>query len=327
VVACFIIIKRKKGRCIFVLKKIAALILGIILIISPWTIYINHVKNNTIAQRTSWCQKVLAGMERPEISGIEDYTESCPQISKKGDARCERSVKIMTYIVKSLAVYHSRTTSFILITSAFGDALLNFNNEYCSDGGMHFEWMFIKTSFYRSYCSENQSVVTKLYLFFTHYPSFLFRIPMARFTRSFTEYYHKYYWLAAALWGLCAMQIPLFSISSRGIKFILTLVLLVLCVLVYLFSIDLNKYAAIALYTPLFCLGLFFFQIPYRNVLSVTFPVIWLSLFLFMFVIFPNPVYMLVSMPISCLCTIYFSILLTKGFSDLAFGTLVPSNP
>jgi len=316
--AVFIFIKYRSMSFRFMAKRILEVLIGIALAVSPWSIYINYVKHATVSQRESWCSRVLASTERPEISNADEYSESYSDTTNI--ARYEMSIKTMRYIVKTLWMYHARNTPFIFITNASGDVLLDLNNEYCNDGGMHFEWLFIKSSFYRSYCSESQPTATKLFLFYTHHPSFLFRIIRGRFTHTFTENYQKYYWLAAALWGLCVIQIQLFSIRDTRKKIASALLLLSLCALAYLFSCIFSKYAALLLYTPLFCFGLFFYKVNYKDIISATFPLIYLGLFLFMFIIFPNPNYMLVAMPISCLCMIYFSLLLAGGFSILAFG-------
>jgi len=292
-------------------KKILMMFAGILLAVLPWTVYINCVQRNTMAEREAWCAKVAAGTGKLELT-----KENVNLLSESKDILN----KSETILVRTMWMYHSRTTGFIFITNSFGDGFLNLNNEFCNSAGIHYEWMFVRSSFYRSHCSDSQPAIIKILSFYYHNPSFIYSIPIMRFLYPFIEDYHRYYWLSAALWGLCVLQLQLYAVRNKWVRFVSFLSLLFITALVYVFSFFFSPYAVLLLFLPLFCSGFFFLRSDRGRISPPIYPIMWLCLFISIIFLVPKPIYMLIAMPVSCLCIAYFSLSLLSGFKKLLFG-------
>jgi len=59
----------------------------------------------------------------------------------------------------------------------------------------------------------------------------------------------------------------------------------------------------------------------YKSIIPSTFSIMWLSLFIIIFLILSFGKYMMIAMPVSCLCLGYYSLVLIDGFRALAFGS------
>jgi len=323
IIAAYTAFKYRKRFFHFGAKRLLALFMGILLVVLPWAIYANHIQRETRTQRETWCNKVLAHQENLQIADINDLVLHPSDTFSSRDPKYDLTIRYFKNIVGRLWPYHSRTTPFIFITNSFGDEFLNLNNEYCNDINFHYEWRYIQSSFYRSHCTDGQSAIVKMMLFYWHNPSFLFRIPVSRLLYPLSADYHRYYWLSASLWALCVLQLHLYTVRSRKMKLILTSLLLITVLLVFIFSFYFSRYAVLLLFTPLLIVGFLLFKRKYQNPILTLFPLLWLGLFIAIFFMVPNTRYMLIAMPVSCLCIIYFSLLLINGFKGLALGSSI----
>lgn len=302
-------------------RKTIPVIAGILIAILPWTIYINHVRVTTQQERLLWCERAEKDMVRPEISD-QDLTPCT-----KGDFDCDNmqdsalSAKVVKYMISYMWTYHSEAKSFIFITNVFGEPFLWGNNEYVvNNGQLHPECMFIKSSFYRSKCDPNLSPLLKIFSFYYHNPGYIFLIPTVRVIAFFKNYdCHRYYWLAVALWSICLidLEIDRKGIKNPKVRMAWSIILLILVLCVYFFSLFFATYASILLFVPLSLVGIILYiKGNGYNKTSSIFPLIYISLLISVFFLMPNPEYFLGVVSISCLSIAYFTILLVIKFKQ-----------
>jgi hypothetical protein len=247
-----------------------------------------------------------------EIETDENKAAKCimvQEISQYKDSTL--AAQILTYIIKGTWAWHSRTSKFIFITDAAGDIFLNLHNEYCGDGSLHFEWMFDKNSFYRTYYKEDQPVALRVAAFYAKYPFFFLKVLWARITAlQNLNRYGWLYWIGILLWSLRLLQLRFFSVVNK-IKFVSGG--FVLSIWLYNCFFYFPTFIGILPLT-IFVASVLFYKIEYRHQLSLAYPVIWTSLFLLMITMIPNTLYELFLLPATCAYTVYLSGALINGF-------------
>ncbi|CAK9249860.1 unnamed protein product [Sphagnum jensenii] len=107
-----------KPKLMFYLKQISPGLIGIALVMLPWTLYINHAKSISVKERTDWSIKTLASMEAP-------LTYSSPQEVGASVANIEHA---MRNFVKFIYVCHTQQEG----------------GKACGDHGLVNDWAALK---------------------------------------------------------------------------------------------------------------------------------------------------------------------------------------
>jgi hypothetical protein len=322
----YIFLKYRKVSMVSVFKKYGALLAAIFLTVLPYTVYINNVKGASIKEREVWSAKVTASMQRPELDYIDKT--SAPEMDKVSRAaKCisvseikenEDSVlaaKVFTYIVKWTSVWYARSTKLIFVTNAAGDMFLNMHNEYCSDGALHFEWMFDKNSFYRKYCTDAQPLEQKIALFYYRHPLFIFRVFASRVIHSLIPTaFGFFYWLAVVLWAMGVIKRRLLEAEKIKAWYVVALLVLVLLLVVFRWQLWAG---GVVLCLGILAAALLLYKFSYQKELPLTFALLWGSLFLFLVIVLPNPSYEYFLLPASCLYIVYYLPAFLKGVKIL----------
>ena len=304
--ASYLLLKHSKSNFRPILVRIAVLFVGVFLVILPYTIYINHQHETTIDQREAWIKRVSATMSNIEYN---DYSEMPPCNINDFD----QCIPVFKDYIKTMFITHCSTRSFIIITNSGGPQLFYQNNELSIDGKpLHFEWAYVKNSFYRKYFA-NEPVMVKLFHFYSKYPSYIFRIPMARLSYTAGKA-PLLYWLSAALFGLCIIQRRQTNLKNKKMKGFINLLIFMLTAASLICSFIIFQYATILLFVPLFLIGILLYRPVDEQKIPVVFPTLWMSLFLFVFVLYGHERFTRVANPLVCLSIGYYAILMITTF-------------
>lgn len=281
-------------------KRILFLFAGIIIVILPYTIFINIKQISTKNQREAWIERVAQSRKMDMVNDWKDY----PPCKDFDSDTCDNFKLDFT---KSILITHSSNASFMCITNSGGEQLLHQNNEKSLDGApLHFEWMFVKNSKYNQ-DTFNRNTFVKILSFYRYYPSYIFKIPIARIIYS-AKTYPLIFWLAGALWGLSVIQRRATDIKNYRCKTWILLTVIFLFGLSYYLCFVPFKYASVLYFLPLFLVGVVLFKKSDEPDLSIAYPILWLSIFLLLILIFGDERFTWVAMPVSCLCGTYFSL-------------------
>ena len=290
-----------------ILKSVAFMFAGIVLVILPYTTYINHIQKTTESSRTLWSLNVSRDMYPVEFNNWKEF-QNCSGTNQK-------CLDAITYFAKTIYIYQCRTTKFLFITNSIGEASLHFNNEASiEDGDMRIEWMFIKNSFYRK-IDTGQSYILKLTSFYCHFPSYLIKVPIARLLFS-SSVSPLFYWLGATLWALYHIRLRLVKMKKKIFNKILNLLIfLVAFVSVYYCFFPFNC-VVLYFFLPIICIGFASFKYGSEPFLSLAYPLLWICPLLFVLGLYGGERFLRMADPTSCLITAYYGTYLFYSFAN-----------
>jgi 4-amino-4-deoxy-L-arabinose transferase-like glycosyltransferase len=219
----FSFFRNKKVNDIYAL---ALFVGGFLLLLMPWTWFINSAVQNGIDERLKFTEILRENATTMVENRSEIYADDG---SIRGD--------IILSIILTIQYLNSAQNDFFLITNQVnGNHILDVNNEYCIDGGFHPEWRVIQSSFYNTKSYEGK--YKNLFYFYTENPLLGMEILLGRIGFSAKSLLGVIYWFAVLL-----IPLTFFSLSNKReviplIVFMLNIFLTIILVMGYIQSIQ-----------------------------------------------------------------------------------------
>jgi|GEM_PF-6738710 len=295
----------KRPRLTKYLNKISFIFIGLAIVILPWTIYINYQKSITIEERRAWSAKTYASLVPPVLFNSK----------KEIDASQQNTIHALKNFIKIIYIYHTEdNNSPMLITNQFreGVSLLFLNNEYCVDNsadmaGFGWLWKIIKTSYYNTHHLSSSNVM-KVFYFYWENPSYIYKIAAVRI--KYSVEYPLIFWLAPALWALALISIKAQSIKNKFLQRSSLIALLIIgagyIALGFGWPLKSEPLWRVAVYLPAYITGILIWKKEYNRNLSGAYPIFWLSIFLFILLVYGDQRFTKAALGVNCFAAVFY---------------------
>jgi 4-amino-4-deoxy-L-arabinose transferase-like glycosyltransferase len=299
------------------IKKAAALFLGITFLVLPWLIYIKYQEAITVKERQAWSAKVTKSIPRIELNNLAQFDSIlfAQEVNAKGES-------VTNVLMASMCKQYY--VSSVTLSKNFAEPVLDYNNEYCTIDRpfpFHAEWRYIKNSFYKTHFQQ-QSTLVKIFGFYCYHPKLIVQIPMARLRHvAKINDYPLFFWLGGALWGLSMLQQRLCGVQRKICRYslagLLFFMVVLVCAITLIFFTD---YAAVFC-SLLFLSGFVFLKKGNEPKVSVAFPFFWLNFFLIIVVLMGDGRLVKMFLPVSCFYVVYLTLHIGRKFIKHVLGS------
>lgn len=281
--------------------------LGLAIVILPWSAYINREKKISENERAVWASKIEASMTPPLMyNNIEEIAHS--------EANTIHALK---NFIKYIYIRHTESEKNpIFVTNQFrqGLGLMFLNNEYCIHnladmGAFGWLWQCIRTSYYNTHHLDASNLM-KVFYFYVENPSYVYLILAQRLKCS--AEYPLIFWLAPALYAIIVIaHKSLLQIDNKRIRQLFLGVMVAamfFCIRTAFFAggIETPLLRVGVFLVPAF-IGLFFWKHKLDKEMSGVFYVCWLSIFLFILLVYGDQRYTKTVFAINCFAVVFYS--------------------
>ncbi|MCG3167492.1 MAG: hypothetical protein POELPBGB_03284 [Bacteroidia bacterium] len=275
-----------------IIIKLFVLFISVAAVLIPWIIFVNITRIENKKAMTAWKTK------------LAETENLCMLDTTKNEDWENRGAVIRNNEYGKLASHHfgryaNSDKAIFISNQVTTDEFLSVHNEFNVDGHWHPEWRFRTTSIYNNNYKD-ASVPFKIARFYIDYPSFIFKIPMAKLMRT-TSSEFSFFLLSAFLFG-CFLWLMKINSEKRSLKF---LFLIFSFILLFVFS-WFNYPAYIVYSSSFFFSSLFLFKREMMKAIPFIFPLFVFSSYLIILIFYGDQRFTDVVEPLTIFSTLYF---------------------
>lgn len=279
--------------------KFLYMFISMVLVLMPWTIYVNNVRVNSVEERAAWAKHVRETEALCEIDASEDEDwENRSSIIKNGEHHA-----LVTHLFEPMA---AAADKFIIVTSQGAiDEVLSVHNEYNADGHYHPEWRVRGNSIYNTQYLDS-SVPAKIMRFYIDNPAFFVKTCIAKLIRTTSLPTFSYFLFSAFLFG-CLGWLSIISMEKNAAKWFFLLI----SIGIYFTLLKLS-YPVLVVFSLMFFVSGVLLSLKFLKAIPLIFPLFILNSFMIVLLFYGDTRFISVIAPITVFSTLYFLYLLIR---------------